>query len=118
MNKETIIENLSEFKNKDHFGPDNFLYSGIQDPALKRELEYKFQNVIADFEILIKENGDSSQLLELLRCNINRFDRETLDTEDAENIAAQFEKTLDYIRLESSEGILNDWMYGFDPELI
>lgn len=46
---------------------------------------------------------------------IARFDRDELETEDAEQLAGNFERIMDCIGLESSNGILNTWMYGFDP---
>jgi len=35
-----------------------------------------------------------------------------LDTEDREQVATTFEQFLDIIGLESSEDILNTWLYG------
>jgi hypothetical protein len=41
-----------------------------------------------------------------------------LRTQDAEQVAGTFEEIMDCIGLESSDGILNTWMYSFDPTLI
>lgn len=115
MNKENAIQMLDTMLSEDNFGPDNFLYSGVLDESLKNKLSIKFSEIILDFKKLVLSDAASSeQLLKLLDLSINKFDRESLDTEDAENLAAQFEKIMDCVELESSEGILNDWMYGFD----
>ncbi len=110
------IQNLEELQNKDNFGPTNFLYTGVQDEELKKSLSIQFAQVIDKFKAASKSNAPESDLLDLLKGTISSFDRNTLDTEDAENLALNFEKIMDCIGLESSEGILNEWMYGFDPE--
>jgi hypothetical protein len=115
MNKENAIQMLDKLLGEDNFGPDNFLYSGVLDESLKKKLSIEFAEIILDFKKLVTSGATSSeQLLKLLDLSINKFDRESLDTEDAENLAAQFEKIMDCVELESSEDILNNWMYGFD----
>jgi Domain of unknown function (DUF4844) len=114
MNKENAIQMLDNMLNEDNFGPDNFLYSGVLDESLKKKLSIEFSGIILDFKKLVASGASSEQLLKLLDLSINKFDRESLDTEHAENIAAQFEKIMDCVELESSEDILNNWMYGFD----
>ncbi|HAK29637.1 MAG TPA: hypothetical protein DCO90_10465 [Sphingobacterium sp.] len=39
-----------------------------------------------------------------------------MDTEDREKLCAYFEDILDGIDLESSGGVINRWLYGFDIE--
>ena len=38
-----------------------------------------------------------------------------LDTEDRERVCSYFEELMNIVKLESSEGQLNKFMYGFDP---
>jgi hypothetical protein len=38
-----------------------------------------------------------------------------LDTEDRERVCHYFEELMDIVGLESSDGHLNNFMYGFDP---
>lgn len=40
---------------------------------------------------------------------------ERLDTEDKERVCEYYEEMMDIVELDSSEGILNSWLYGFDP---
>ena len=114
MKKENSIKMLDNILNEDNFGPDNFLYMGVLDVALKKKLSNDFSLIIMDFKNLVISGASNEELLKLLQLSINKFDRESLETEDAENLAAQFEKIMDCIGLESSEGALNNWMYGFD----
>ena len=43
---------------------------------------------------------------------INQIDPNRLYTDDREQVATIFENFLDVIGLESSDGILNTWVYG------
>ena len=44
--------------------------------------------------------------------NLKKFDIYNLDTEDREYICGYFEKIMDAIEMESSGGVLNQWLYG------
>jgi hypothetical protein len=45
---------------------------------------------------------------------LKNFDR-AADTEDRERVCMNMEKIMDIVGLESSDGLLNNWLYGFDP---
>lgn len=51
-------------------------------------------------------------LLKTLADGINQIAPYSLDTDDREQVAVSYEKFLDIIDLESSDGILNTWVYG------
>lgn len=55
---------------------------------------------------------NKQQLLSILSKGINQIDPNSLDTVDREHVATIYENFLDLLELESSEGILNTWMYG------
>jgi hypothetical protein len=38
-----------------------------------------------------------------------------LDTEDKERVCTYFEELMDIVELDSSNGQLNEFLYGFDP---
>lgn len=105
---------LLALKTQSHFDGDGFFYTGIQDETLKSNVQTLFLKVVDDFIQLLDTTPNEKQLLNLLNTSINRFNREDFDTEDAENLAGCFEKIMDCVELESSEGILNTWVYGFE----
>lgn len=107
------VKCLDKLKNSDLFGSDGFLYTGVQDTKLKSSLSLQFNEVILKFIDMVSSNASEEQLLELLKSSLSSFDRESLETEDAENLTGNFEKIMDCIGLESSDGALNEWMYGF-----
>ena len=108
------IESLNSLRKNDLFGPDGFLYTGVQDEGQKLSLSQRFDEVLCNFIGACEEGAAPEKMLELLKSTLSQFDRVSLDTEDAENLAGNFEKIMDCIGLESSDGSLNDWMYGFD----
>ena len=71
-------------------------------------------NGLVAFKIACENAVTEKELLNLLKEKIELFERNNLDTEDAENVASKFESILDCVGLESSGGVLNNWMYGFD----
>jgi hypothetical protein len=38
------------------------------------------------------------------------------DTEEREKACAYCERVMDLLAIESSDSVLNTWLYGFDPE--
>ena len=85
---------------------------GYPDPLIVKKLESTFKASLNNF-IESNNNGATKELfLKLLGKEISRFDRDPLDTEDAEGVADNFERIMDCVNLESSGGILNNWMYG------
>jgi hypothetical protein len=111
------IQNLSNLAERDNFAEEEgTLYTGVHDPVLRANLNNRFKSAIEAFTKAVKNKATKDQYIELLRTSLKSFDRSTLDTEDAEHVAGNFEKIMDCIGLESSQGILNAWMYGFNPK--
>ncbi|MFR9719032.1 DUF4844 domain-containing protein [Aeromonas diversa] len=113
MENNTSIELLEALEKRDNFCSDGFLYTGVLDEQLKLKLSNQFGATISEFKKCVLNGASKEDLLYLLEIQINSFEREELETEDAENLASNFEKIMDCVGLESSEGILSDWMYGF-----
>jgi hypothetical protein len=51
-----------------------------------------------------------SEFLEMLKA----FEHE--DTEEREQACTYCERVMNVLGIESSDGLLNTWLYGFDPE--
>lgn len=85
---------------------------GNPDPLLVARLESIFKTSVNSFVESNNNGATQYSFLKLLGKEIARFDRGSLDTEDAEAVADNFEKIMVCVGLESSGGILNKWMYG------
>ena len=109
------IQCLNQFLSKDNFAEiPGTLYNGVHDPIQRAQLNKQFR---ASVELLIaaaNRGASTSEYLAIIDKQINGFERVGLDTEDAEQVASNFEQTLDCLEIDSSGGILNNWMYGFE----
>lgn len=113
------MNKFENFKNKEKFLPDNSIfYPGIGDKSLKPILTEKINLAADDFKkaaSLDKVTDENYQ--NAIKTGLKRFSDIylELDTENRERICMYFEELMDIVGLESSNGQLNDFMYGFDP---
>lgn len=116
---DNAMTKFEEFKNKEKFQQDDKLfYPGIGDPKLKPILTEKINLVADDFKKLAdKGNSTDKDYQNAIKIGLERFSDLylLLDTEDRERVCSYFEELMDIIGLESSDGHLNNFMYGFDP---
>ncbi|WP_324677188.1 DUF4844 domain-containing protein [Hymenobacter sp. GOD-10R] len=112
---------FDEFKNKEKFLQDNKLfYPGISDLRLKPILTEKINISADDFKTLAdKGNVTSKEYQDAIKKGLDRFAEIyiDLDTEDRERVCSYYEELMDIVGLESSDGHLNNFMYGFDPTI-
>lgn len=113
-NTSKTIQILQEFQTKDHFLGDGLMYTGVQDARLKDYLNQNVAETAQQYIELFEKNAKPSkeELLHILKTGIAQINPDSLDTEDREQVAMTYEQFLDIVNLESSEGILNTWMYG------
>ena len=112
----TAISKLHALAERDNFAPNGMLYTGVRDLTLRANLNSRFRLTITHFITAAERNAKKDEYLALLASEIKKFERSDLDTDDAEQVGTNFEHIMDCIGLDSSEGILNNWMYGFDPK--
>ncbi|WP_177307845.1 DUF4844 domain-containing protein [Pseudoduganella namucuonensis] len=110
------VAQLQGLAAQDKFAADGMLYTGVHSVALREKLNSKMNSAIVKFIALVHDKATKKAYLTLLAAEIAGFDRAKLDTEDAEQVAVNFERIMDCVGLESSDGILNNWMYGFVPK--
>lgn len=113
------MDKFEKFKTKEKFIQDNsILYPGIADPTMRPTLSTKINLAADDFKTLA-ESGKATdkEYQEKIKVGLLRFSDvyENLDTEDRERICSYFEELMDIVGLESSNGQLNEFVYGFDP---
>ena len=108
-----IIQQLQQFQAQDHFAADGDFYTGVQDATLKQSLNDKVAQAAQSFINLYQQGQPGKDaLLQTLSSGIYQIDPDMLDTEDREQVAFTFEQFLDITGLESSNNILNTWLYG------
>lgn len=113
------MEKFEKFKIKEKFIEDDKLhYPGIGDEKLKPILTKKINLAANDFEKVAQaKDATDKDYQNAIRKGLKRFSDIYLDidTENRERICSYFEELMDIVGLESSEGQLNNFMYGFDP---
>jgi hypothetical protein len=108
------VQKLSALLGWDKFLPDfTRVYPGCPDAELRKELNAKLDDVIRRFIDAAQHDATKEQYLDLLKRSILRFDRYELDSEECDRICDWFEQIMDCVGLESSEGALNTWRYGW-----
>lgn len=112
MNKQ-----FEDFIAKQKFVEEGF-YAGIAEEKLRPIFTEKINLAAEDFQnVAISPNPSNEKYLEAIKIGLSRFSEiyMELDTEDRERVCVYFEELMNIVGLESSNGQLNMFMYGFDP---
>ena len=114
------MNKFDEFIQKEKFVEDTvLLYPGIANPSLRPLLTEKINQAAEDFRtVSLSSNPSKIAYLEKIKIGLDRFKSTYImyDTEDRERVGHYFEELMNIVGLESSEGILNTFLYGFNPE--
>ncbi len=114
---ESATEKFTEFIAKQKFVEENH-YPGIADEKMRPIFTEKINSVASDFKSVAEsENPTNEKYQEKIGIGLSRFSDVymELDTEDRERVCTYIEEIMDIVGLESSNGQLNKFMYGFDP---
>ncbi|RKD99911.1 uncharacterized protein DUF4844 [Marinifilum flexuosum] len=118
--KEGTIKKIEAFKEKQKFVEDSFLhYPGIGDESMRPILSSKINAIANDFKkIASSDKPSKKKYQDAIGVGLKRFSDVYLsvDTEDRERICLYVEELMDIVGLKSSNGQLNDFMYGFQPD--
>jgi len=113
-----IMDKFDAFIKKEKFVENSAIfYPGISDPELRPMLTEKINQAAEDFRaVSLSSNPQKEHYLEKMRIGLKRFNDTNVrfDTEDRERVCHYFEELMQIVGLESSEGMLNRFMYGFD----
>lgn len=111
------MDKFIAFKQKEKFVEDlTIFYPGIADPALRPILTDKINLAADDFyQVSLAQNSSEKDYHQAMKLAFKRFEM-YLDTEDRERVCHYFEELMELVGLESSGGLLNEFMYGFNPD--
>jgi hypothetical protein len=113
---ENTMTKFKDFKLKEKFiKEDNLFYPGINDLVLKPILTQKINLLADDFEKLSRKGGATDKDYQnVIKIGLSRFNTIYIDSEEQERICYYVEELMDIVGLESSDGQLNNFRYGFD----
>jgi len=118
---ENTNEKFAEFIAKKKFVAENH-YPGIADEKMRPVFTDKINQIASEFKTIAEsEKPTDKKYQEKIEIGLSTFAKIylELDTEDRERICTYIEELMDIVELKSSNGQLNKFMYGFDPnELI
>lgn len=117
--RDKAIEALKQLRAARKFDEDmTSFYPGLADESLRVPLTERVNRSIDVFITEAQAGGQELDYLNAIQTGLSYFKdgygRDELDTEERERVCDYFELMMDAVGLESSEGILNRWLYGFD----
>lgn len=121
MNKQNIIKSLEEFIKMPKFETNEMeFYDGLSNDELRSLLNNILNESANKFIGIVKMDGHGSDYLQSMSGGLKKMDdvKLLLDTTDREMVCSYYENLMDIVNLESSEGLLNTWLYGFDPNAL
>ena len=112
------MDKFEIFQQKEKFAEDlSIFYPGIASSDLLPILTGKINQAAEDFrQISLRPASTNDDYLQAIRTGLGRFEGIYLDSEDRERVCHYFEELMDIVGLESSDGQLMTFMYGFNPD--
>ena len=107
---------FKEFIEKDKFIKEK-TYPGISDEKLRPILTKKINEVAIEFQKIAESKYPTKEdYLKVIKSGLTKFPELEIgyDSEDRERICSYFEELMDIIKLDSSNGLLNKFYYGFN----
>jgi len=112
-----VEEQIQQFMQKEKFLPDDqFFYPGLGDRRLRLIITGKMNKAAQGFlKVAQSENVNPKMFHEEMDISLLQFKEFNLDSEEVERVCHYYEELMDIVDLESSDGRLNKFRYGFDP---
>ena len=108
-----VFDRLAALRSAPKFQEEG-LYPGAPTEAIRKSAEFAINRMLDRLEsglpISPRKSYVLSEFLEMLKAF------EGHDTQEREKACAYCERAMDLLSIESSDGVLNTWLYGFDPE--
>lgn len=113
MPAQSKSEALKAFVAKKKFLPEK-LYPGAPTEKVRSRFESLINSLAINLLPIADKPDPKAKLMEAFKAAYPAF--EYADTEERERGVGYFEELMDILGVESSDGLLNKLMYGFDPQ--
>lgn len=111
---QNAVPELERFAAEPKFLPDSSgFYTGIPSEADRRGAEAAINGLASRLSHGIVERPTKAFVLDEIAKTLPAFGG--LDSDDKDRALEYVEQVMDTVGLESSDGLLNRWRYGFDP---
>jgi Domain of unknown function (DUF4844) len=106
------VEALRSLRSIPKFLAEDF-YPGAPTEVLRSEAEGQINYLLDKLIEELPHNPEKGFVLSQFKEALSRFAQS--DTEERERFCGYLEEIMDITSIESSDGLLNGWLYGFDP---
>ena len=108
-----VLRHLSALRSEPKFCEEN-LYPGAPTEEVRLSAERAVNMMLDRLRVGLTELPRKSYVLSEFLEMLNAF--EGYDTEEREQACTYCERVMEILGIENSDGALNTWLYGFDPE--
>ena len=110
-----VLQKLIALRAEPKFHKDwDRFYSGAPTEEIRRKAESAMNKMLERLLTGIKKSPKKSYVLAEFSELLNSFVHH--DSEEREECCEYCERVMKLLEIESSDGLLNTWLYGFDPE--
>ncbi len=108
-----VLQRLAALRSESKFGEEG-LYPGAPTEEVRLNAERAMNAMLDQLAIGLPQSPRKSHVLSECLEMLKAFEHE--DTEEREQACTYCERVMDILGVASSDGALNTWLYGFDPE--
>jgi hypothetical protein len=108
-----ILHRLSALRSESKFNEEN-LYPGAPTEEIRSDAEGAVNAMLDRLVLGLPASPRKSYVLSEFLEMLKAFEHE--DTEEREQACTYCERVMNILGIASSDGTLNTWLYGFDPE--
>jgi hypothetical protein len=108
-----VLQRLSALRSLSKFGEED-LYPGAPTEEVRLNAERAVNAMLDRLAVGLPESPRKSYVLSEFLEMLRAFEHE--DTEEREQACTYCERVMHILGIASSDGGLNTWLYGFDPE--
>ena len=108
-----VVQNLLTLRSEPKFGEEDF-YPGAPSEEVRQKAETAVNAMLGRLATGLAKMPRKSYVLSEFQEMLRAFEDE--DSEEREQACAYCERVMDILKIESSDGLLNTWLYGLDPE--
>ena len=108
-----VLQRLSTLRSESKFNEEN-LYPGAPTEEIRLNAERAVNTMLDRLAVGLRQSPRKSYVLSEFLEMLKAFEHE--DTEEREQACTYCERVMGILGIASSDGALNTWLYGFDPE--
>jgi len=110
-----VMQRLSTLRTEAKFHPrPECFYPGAPTEEIRQEAEAAVNAMLDRLLNGVAKSPRKSFVLTEFQEMLNGFEQG--DTEEREEICMYCDRVMDVLGIKSSDGLLNTWLYGFDPD--